>query len=488
MEKSLLLMSLCLAVVVALALPAAADEEAPSLISDSDETTTTLLPDIVFEEPAFNEFNFWDTLGIELEMTLHGDLWAYSLWENNVHFSDRNAAFVETIARLGAEFKYGSSLLAQIRMVGVDVHGRPERWTAPMREDFHNRLDLANMSVLSDIGGMDSTVTVGVQELGFGDGFLVWDGYSDKRAVYSNAIRSFPAVRWTLGVAEGTTLDLFTAVIHDDHLNYEAWFGDRAVVEGGGQLSGVNMNLVASHIGDVDLGLFYKGDNSDSDDPLGRDTNSNTWALSLRDAISLADLGLPDSLERVTFTGEIVKQWGRTKVVEGSLVGKRASRSALGGQLALKYDFTDEANSPYARVRWTHYQGDSNTTSRVEAFDPFFPAPYYDYGMWNLGDISSYYYPNSNKRVITLEYGMEVLTDLICKILFYDISLDQKVDFSGSPQWSNELNLVFDYIPCDYGFLGCLLGAATPGGAAKRFYGGGHETQTQVAVWAGLTF
>ncbi len=488
MEKSHLFPSLSLLLVAALSLSAMGADEASAPIADDSEPATTTLPDIVYEEPAFNEFNFYESLGFELEMTLWGDLWTYSVWENNVNFSTHNAAFVETVARLGAEFRYGSNVSAQIRMVGTDVHKRPDRWTMPRRDDWHNRLDLANLSIASSIGGMDSTVTVGVQEIGFGDGLLVYDGYSEKRAIYSNAIRSFPGVRWSLGVTEGYTLDLFTAVIHDDHLNYEAWFGDRAVVEGGGQLSGINLNVVASGLGDVDVGLFYKDDNAENDDPLGRDTNSNTWALSFRDAISLADLGFPEPCERVTFTGEVVKQWGRTKVVEHSLVGKRHSRSAFGGQLALKYEFTDENNSPYMRARWSHFQGDSNTTSAVEAFDPFFPAPYYDYGMWNLGDISSYYYPNSNKRVITLEYGMEVLADVICKILYYDISLDQKMDFSGSPQWSNELNLVVDWVPCDHGFVGCLLGAAAPGGAAKKYYGGDNETQTQVAVWAGLTF
>ncbi len=488
MEKSHLFPSLCLLLAAVLGPIAMSAEGTPLPDQESDEIVTTILPDITYEEPAFNEFNFWDSLGIELEMTLSGDLWAYSVWENNVHFGEDKAAFVETIARIGAEFRYGSTVSANFRMVGVDVHKRPDRWTAPRREDWHNRLDLANISIDSVLGGLDSSVTVGFQELCFGDGLLIGDGYTDKRAIYANAIKSFPAVRWTLDMAEGYTLDLFTAVVHDDSLNYEAWFGDKAVIEGGGQVSGINLNIVASGVGDVDLGLFYKDDDAEKSDPLLRDTNSNTWALSLREAISLADLGLPDSCKRVVFTGEIVKQWGRTKVVEQSLVNKRHSRSALGGQVSLRYEFTDQDDSPYVRARWSHFQGDTNTTSAVESFDPFFPDSHYDFGMWHLGDMTSYRYPNTNKRVITLEYGMEILTDLFCKILYYDISLDQKMDFSGSPQWSNELNLVLDWEPCEHGFVGCLLGAATPGGAAKKFYGEGHETQTQLAFWAGLRF
>ena len=104
-----------------------------------------------------------------------------------------------------------------------------------------------------------------------------------------------------------------------------------------------------------------------------------------------------------------------------------------------------------------------------------------------MGDMTSLFYPNTNKRVISLEYGMVPLTDTRLKVIFYDISLDEKMTYSGSPQWSNELNVVLDYYPCEYGFLGVMVGAATPGGAAEKFYGD-DETQTQVAVWAGLTF
>ena len=127
-----------------------------------------------------------------------------------------------------------------------------------------------------------------------------------------------------------------------------------------------------------------------------------------------------------------------------------------------------------------------SSTSTVEAFDPFLGG-YEDWGNWYLGNITSFFYPNTNKRVIQLEAGVVPFDETQFRAIYYDISLDQKLPYSGSPQWSNEFNIIFDYYPCDYAFVGCLIGMAFPEGAAKRFYGDS-ETQTEIAIWAGLTF
>jgi len=463
----------------------------PPQPEQTDKADVTTILDITAyeeEEDEFNEFNLEEFINLDIDVTLHGDLWLYQVWENDPGFRNGNAAFLETIARVGVDVRYGESLAAQVRVVGTDVHKRPENWTAPRRTDWATRADLANVSLTCDLGGLNSTLSVGLQELCFGDGLLIYDGYSEKRAFWSTPIRSFPAVRWTARLSRDTTLDLFTAIVHDDYLSHEAFLGSRVLIEGGGQVTGANLNVLSQDFGEIDAGLFYKDDDVDRDDNAGLDTSSNTWALSLRDSIRplLFDF-MPDAMRRITLTGEVVKQWGRTKVVENTITNDRHTRDAWGGQISARFDFSEADDSPYVQARWSQFQGDARSTSAVESFDPFFSG-YGEWGsLWRTGDISGLFFPNSNKRAVTLEFCMVPVERTKLRVLFHDISLDQKMSFSGSPQWSNEIDVIFEHKPCDYAFIGLMLAAAEPGGAAESYYQD-DETQTQVAVWAGLHF
>jgi len=453
-----------------------------------DEKLEVTQLDITAEgpEPAFNEFNLDDFIGVNIDMTVHGDLWLFTLWNDNPRFIDDYSGFTEVVARVGADFAYGSNFKASFRIVGTDVHNNPEERTMARRTDWGTIIDLANISFSGDMGSIRPTMTIGWQELSFGDGLLIYDGFSEKRAVWSSPIRSFPAVRWTLEIGESYTVDIFSAMVHENFLNYETYMGDPTNpqrVEGGGQVSGVNVNILSDLLGEVDAGIFYKDDDAQKDNPGRLDPNSNTYAVSLRDEVFI---------NPITITGEIVKQWGRTKVVENALDTDRHSRSALGGQISAEYAFTKEDDSPYVKARWAQFQGDRHASSTVEAFDPFFSGSR-RWGEWYLGDMTSFFYPNTNKRTIALEFGMTPIDRTQLTLILYDISLDEKYNYSGSPQWSNEANLIFEYMPCDWGFVGILLGVAKPEGAAKKFHEistgeRANETQTEVALWAGFSF
>jgi len=506
MKKSVFIQGLFL---LFLLLPAgglfAADkDQAPGkeVEKEKGETPVTSL-DITWERPAppaFNEFNLEKFTGLDVDMTLHGDLFISGIWNNNLHFNnDEKAGFAETYARVGADFAYGDNLSASFRVVAADATSRAEKWTMPERNDWGIRPDIANISLHGALWDLDSTLTVGLQELSYGDGLLIDDGYSDRRAVWSNAIRSFPAIRWRVGVGPGYTLDLFTAMVHDDYLNYEGFLGDRGKyrsyaayiandrfrVQSGGQVSGADFKVLSDTFGEIDAGLFFKDDQGNGkDDPHGRDAGSNTWAASLRDAVTVDPFRATGPF---TVTGEIVKQWGRTNVVENVITNDSHRRSAMGGQVSLRFDFTRSKNTPYIKGRWAQFQGDNPSSRTVESFDPFFSGNR-DWGEWYLGDITSYYYPNTNKRAISVEFGLVPVEKTRVRLIYYDISFDQKLrSISGSPQWSNELNLVVDYAPCDYGTVGFLVGAASPGGAAEKFYGD-NKTQTEVAAWIGFSF
>jgi hypothetical protein len=430
----------------------------------------------------FNEFDLDDFMHI----TVHGDLWFYHIRTHETyHLDGETADFTEMTARIGADFSFKDAewLTAQFRAVGSDVFGDPDNWTAPRREDFHARIDLANVALAGDIGGMPSSLTVGFQEFCYGDGLLIYDGYSEKRGVWTTAIRSMPGVKWTLALCEDCNIDVFAAIVHDDRLSYEAYLGSGVGIEGGGNVYGTNVNCPTESLGTIDVGLFLKDEDIRPDENGGFDTGSNTWALSLRDSVDI---------DQFNVTGEIVKQWGRTRVVQNSICdafmcpNELHSRDSWGGHLSLRYNFTADDGAPYLTARYAHFQGDREGTSAVESFDPFFYG-FTDWGYWYLGDMTSYSLTNTNERALSLEFGIVPVEKTNLRVFLYDFSMDENLAFSSSRSWSNEVNVIFDYYPCDYAFVGAMVGAATPNKAAEDFYGD-DRTQTEVMVWAGLYF
>lgn len=445
-------------------------------LSEEDKEAVASAP----EEEESNPFNVFDIEEF-MTITVHGDLWFYYVNTQNTYHTRNSAKFTEMTARLGADFTFSEAewLEAQFRVVGTDVHGSPEDWTAPRRTDFGTRVDLANVSVSGKLGEWDSSLVVGLQELCYGDGLLVYDGITDKRAYWTTPLRSFPAVKWTVAPDETWSLDLFAAQVDDDHLSYEAYLGSYAAVEGGGNLYGADVNIPSEDYGTIDVAVFYKDEDKSRSRSGGLDTDSDTLALSLRNSLDIEDFNI---------TGEIIKQWGKTRVSQNSLTpnSDRNDRDAWGGYLSARYNIPWEAVTPYIKARYAYFQGDDPSTSDVESFDPFYYG-FYDWGYWFLGDMTSYSLTNTNEHVMSLEMGIHPSSQTKVRVFLYDFSLDEHTPIVGTTSWSQEVNIVFDYYPCDYAFLGAMVGAAKPGSAAETF-NGGDNTQTEFMVWAGLYF
>ena len=161
-------------------------------------------------------------------------------------------------------------------------------------------------------------------------------------------------------------------------------------------------------------------------------------------------------------------------------------RDSWGGNLSLKYTFGSDEDAPFLKARYSYFQGDRKGTSAVESFDPFYYG-FYDWGYWYLGDMTSYSLTNTNERAASIEFGFTPLAQTRIRVFLYDFSLDKETPLVTTRSWSNEVNVVFDYFPCDYAFIGAMAGAVVPGSAAETF-NGDDRTQTEVMVWAGLYF
>ncbi len=426
-----------------------------------------------------NEFD----LGGNFNMTVHGDLWLYHIRTINTYHTSSSAGFTEMTSRLGADFKYRDNLSAQIRLVGMSVHQRPANWIGydlTGFDDSRSRFDLANIKIEGNLGRQPTSLTVGLQELSFGDGLLIYDGYSEKRTIWTTPVRSFPAVKWSIGFDENSGIDIFTAYVHEDRVSWEAYLGSGAGMEGGGSLSGFNIHSdKGSPLGETDLGVFYKSERVDRADNFGMRSNSDTLAVSLRGSRSFNDF---------LVTAEVVRQMGETNVIRNTITNNNHGRRAWGGHITVKYDLPD---SLYTQLRYARFSGDSGSTRTVESFDPFFSG-FVDWGSWDLGDMTSNSLTNTNKRVISLEFGFEPTEKTKARAILYNFSLDRTMPFSTSKNWSNEINIVFDYYPTDHFFFGAMVGAVVPGNAAKDFYSTpanrNNKTQSEVMAWAGFSF
>ncbi|MHC4946010.1 MAG: hypothetical protein ACYTG7_23615 [Planctomycetota bacterium] len=243
-----------------------------------------------------------------------------------------------------------------------------------------------------------------------------------------------------------------------------------------GSLSGSNLHIESMENSVLDFGVFYK-DESNSGTGTAN-PGSDTLALTIRDEISLDPL---------TITAEVVRQYGETRVVTGMIGTEDMNRRAWGGQGTVRLQLSDEGIKPYVRGRYAYFAGDRDSTRGVESFDPLFYG-WNDWGTWWIGDMSSFQLPHSNARNIMVEFGCAPTDVSSLRFMYFNTRLDKAVPtFSETKTWSHEINIVYDYFFSDYVFTGVMLGAAEPRAAAEAAYGD-DETMFEMITWLGFVF
>lgn len=186
-----------------------------------------------------------------------GSLWEYYLWQNhNFFFEGSKDSWLETIARIGSQADFTDHFSAQLQVLVEGTHGDADTVTAVGQDGANVELELANLTY-KKIFDLPLAVTLGRQNLFYGDGFLVWDGYYDRKAVWVGPITSFNAAK--ISVTPGPlTLDLFFASTIIDYLSYEVLLGDLAIIAGDRNLWGINGNLKTETFGEWDLAVLSR--------------------------------------------------------------------------------------------------------------------------------------------------------------------------------------------------------------------------------------
>lgn len=434
---------------------------------DTEEVETEL--------PKWNEFR----LNEDVTLGVNGYLYLYHIRNANTYHSKSNSAFTEVSAGLGFDLSIRDDISGQIRWVGTGLYGRPENYLFTNPADMDTFIDLANVTWHTHIGDDCLNITGGLQELIYGDGFLIMDGYTETRAKWTTPIRSFPAIKASLELGENTVIDVFSAHVRDDFKSQESLFGSGLLYDAGGTLSGFNWHSTCCEDTVIDAGVFVKDENSDTT------TRSDTVALTLRGEKKINNL---------TLTGEIVRQYGQTHVVEGTpMVNDKRNRRAWGGHITGRLDLSDSGLKPYIRGRFTYFGGDADSTNHTsEAFDPMFFG-WNDWGQWWIGDMTSYLVPHSNARIFMGETGVSLTDMSSLRVLYFNTQLLREPTFSTSKHWGHELNVVYDYDLGGGAFAGVMGGASLPEKAAEEYGANllGHHYKRvnyEMIFWLGFAF
>jgi hypothetical protein len=464
-----------------------------------------LLTSILFVPPALaqeeeGEKGEWNHFEIneDVSFSLNGYLYLYHIRNHHsYHQQDLNAAFTETTGALGIDFQFQEDFSGQFRIVGRGISGRPNGYVwvrddltsdflmtgnNTVDSDLETMLDLANVTWSTALGETPVDITAGYQELIYGDGFLIMDGYSEKLVPWTNPILSFPAVKASFALSDNNTLDIFTADIRNDFITMEAFLESGMLYNTGGSLHGINFHMAECGseevTQDINVGLYYKDERSNTQ------TGSDTLSISFRDALDCGQFKL---------TGEIVRQYGQTRVSNGMPVNRNLTRRAWGGHLTGRFDIDkDEPTTPYVEAAYIYFGGDSSSSNYSEAFDPMFYG-WGDWGKWWIGDMTSFMVPHSNARILKLEGGWWLTEMSQLRLMFFDTNLNRRHTFSRSRQWSEEFNVIYDYYFSDHVFAGLMVGANLARGAAEDwsrtvFGESGGSTTYESIAWFGFAF
>jgi hypothetical protein len=431
---------------------------------------STTLVEINAEEPLENLGDI-DNKSIPWaeKIKFSGSLWEYFLYQKNNYFASTQDRWFETVGRLGIEFDLTDEISFQIQGTGQAITGDADDYNLINKDVIKFEIDLANIS-FNNIASLPLTVTIGRQDLQFGDGFLIYDGYYDSAAIWLTPITSFNAVKLNFNPGP-FSIDIFYAETIVDSQNFEAALVDGVGFAGKRSLWGLNSNLTTNNSGEWDYAIFIVDDKSA--------INSNTIALSLRETYTTK------TNPTFTLTGEIVAEFGTTNAKNHALSTTSQNREAVGGHIDGIVSFNDLMFSPYLKGRYSHFPGDDPVTDKNEAFDPLF-FKNDEFGTWGAGDINSYSLSNTNERVMMTEVGLSPTETTMVRAQFYFFWLDKEITAGSGKKWSEEVNLIFDWYPNDNFFAGLEFGWAKPLKAAKDLFG--NRNTTEFIVWAGLEF
>jgi hypothetical protein len=162
---------------------------------------------------------------------------------------------------------------------------------------------------------------------------------------------------------------------------------------------------------------------------------------------------------------------------------------AYGWSGEIGYSADDLAWTPYLSYRYAFFSGDEGSSSRKsEAFDPlFYDGP--DWGTWIQGEIlGEWVLANSNLVSHTVRLRAYPTDSLTLTALYYYFLLDDPGSAGvDDHDFSQEINLIADYVVNDNLSVGLVGAISFPEDAAKQFTGG-DDAWSELIAYATVSF
>ena len=356
-----------------------------------------------------------------------GDILVQGIWENNVDLIGETGSsgepnvtnLIYSSARVYVSADLTDNVNAYVRFVNDRIWG-----TQPVRDydvytywrDYNYidydyevlgpqvEMDLAYIT-LAEMFGYPVSLTIGRQELQYGEGFLVGDGVNDIYLIVDTSPiaylygprKAFDAIKFS-SKYENSTIDIIKAKISEGYSQGTDY-----------DLYGINWNLATDSYGTWDFAVF-----TSQQDDSGIKGKDMTTAISIRGEGDIPQV----TVGKLHVKGEVVKETG--KVEGGEPDGDEANLDAWGGYLGVNYTF-DNPYEPYIGLTYTRLTGDKANTDKIEAFDPMFADEKYG----EIADYVLYAGRPTNAKIAQASVGVKPNEKLAVDLDYYVFEADQ---------------------------------------------------------------
>ena len=352
--------------------------------------------------------------------------------------------FLYTQARVRVDADLTDNVMATVRLL-TEYDWNTEDNTSGDSDNVD--LDLANVT-LKEVFYQPLTVTVGRQELRYGNAFVIGDPDTNATAKDGNLSaldlslrKSFDAIKAVFDY-NPLVVDLFYAKI-DETATTLAAASPTATSGDDEDLYGINAAYdIGNYDSEIEAYWIYKVDKDET----------TTSILALNDSISpgqkIHTIGVRGSvtpIDNLNLLGELAFQRGD---YDGVSATKR-DQNAMAYQVAGEYAFSDVTIpyvnttivSPIVKIGYTHYSGEEyGNTGDYEAWIPLYEDQTH-------GVVANYILSgvnggqNSNADILNIGGSISPIQDLTVSLDWYRFWLDEKLANAGSTQASTNTGL-----------------------------------------------
>ena len=341
---------------------------------------------------------------------------------SNANINDNNFLFTQARVRIDADLT--DNVSATVRFL-TEYDWNTSANTSSSADNVD--LDLANVT-LKEVFYQPLTVTVGRQELKYGNGFVIGDPDTnatsadvDLTAQDLSLRKSFDAVKAVLDY-NPLTVDVFYAKINETNTtaNDVDLYGINAAYD------------IGSYSSEVEAYCFLSKNDVSTAPTTATNSGNEIYTIGLRGSIS--------PIDSLNLSGEVALQTGDYDSESATKRDQKANAYQLTGDYTCPDVTIPGVNialkSPMLKLGWTHYSGgEVGNSGDYEAWIPLYEDQTHGIvANYILGGVNGG--QNSNADILNVGGSVSPLEDLTLSVDFYKFWLDEKLVAQNNQQAS----------------------------------------------------